>query len=128
MIFWAITLVPDTLEGQARALSTWEILQFPTEVSTKISAHWIGVQGRSKLVKKTKTPPICEPVPGEPLTQIKTFFYRAKKTCCIRRGFEQLSSYSGWRVITKKPSTNLLARAVVKGFYIKVPTCFCSCV
>jgi len=74
MIFWAITLVPDALEGQARALSTWEILQFPTEVSTKISAHWIGVQGRSKLVKKTKTPPICEPVPGEPLTQIKTFF------------------------------------------------------
>jgi len=36
--------------------------------------HWIGVQGPSKLVKKTKTPPLCEPLPGEPLTQIKIFF------------------------------------------------------
>ena len=40
---------------------------------------------------------------------------RTKKTCRIRRGFEQLSSYSGWRVITKKPKANLLARAVIKG-------------
>jgi len=42
----------------------------------------------------------------------KTFFLnRIKKTCRIRRAFEQLSSYSGWRVITKKPRANLLARA-----------------
>jgi len=40
----------------------------------KILDHWIGVQGPSKLVKKTKTPPLCEPLPGEPLTQIKIFF------------------------------------------------------
>ena len=79
------------------------------KVSTKILAHWIGVQGPSKLVKKTKTPPLCEPVPGEPLTQIENFFFnRTKKSCCIRRGFEQLSSYSGWRVITKKARANLL--------------------
>jgi len=39
----------------------------------------------------------------------------------IRRGFEQLSSYSGWRVITKKPRANLLARADVKGLKIKYP-------
>jgi len=44
------------------------------------------------------------------------FFNRTKKTCRIRRGFEQLSSYSGWRVITQKPRANLLARAVVQGF------------
>jgi len=86
MIFWAITLVPDTLEGQARALSTWEILQFPTEVSTKISAHWIGVQGRSKLVKKTKTPPICEPVPGEPLTKSKHFFIEPRRLAASVEG------------------------------------------
>jgi len=56
-------------------------------------------------------------LPGEPLTQIKKFFFNGtKKSCCIRRGFEQLSSYSGWRVVTKKPRANLLARAVVKGF------------
>ena len=36
--------------------------------------HWIGVQGLSKLVKKTKTPPLSETLPGEPLTQIKKFF------------------------------------------------------
>jgi len=32
-----------------------------------------GVQGPSKLVKKAKTPPLSEPFPGEPLTQITTF-------------------------------------------------------
>jgi len=26
------------------------------------------------LVKKLKTPPLCEPLPGEPLTQIKKCF------------------------------------------------------
>jgi len=34
----------------------------------------------------------------------------------IHRGFEHLSSYSGWRVITKKPRANLLVFAVIKGF------------
>ena len=62
--------------------------------------------GPVKLVKKHKTPPLCEPLPGEPLTQIKKI-----------RGSEQLSSYNGWRVITKNPRANLLARAVVKGWF-----------
>jgi len=30
--------------------------------------------GPFKLVKKPKTPPLCKPVPGEPLTQIKKVF------------------------------------------------------
>jgi len=60
--------------------------------------------------KKTKTPPLCEPLPGEPLTQIKKIFFdRTKKTCRIRRGFEQLSGYSGWQVIIKKVRAHLLA-------------------
>jgi len=63
------------LEDQAGALSTREIIYFPKKVWDKISAHWIGVQGTSNLVKKTKTPPICEPLPGEPLTQIKKIFF-----------------------------------------------------
>jgi len=46
----------------------------------------------------------------------KFFFHRTKKTCCIRRAFEKLSSYSSWRVITNKARANLLARAVVKWF------------
>jgi len=71
-------------------------------VWSKFLAHWIGVQGPSNLVKKPKTPPLWEPLPGEPLTQIKKkIFNRTKKTCRIRKGLEQLSSYSGWRVITK---------------------------
>jgi len=72
--------------------------------------------GPVKVGKESKTPPLCEPLPGEPLTQIKkNFFNRTKKTCRIRRGFEQHFSYSGWRVITKKSCANLLVRAVVKG-------------
>jgi len=31
--------------------------------------------GSVKLAKKTKTPPFCEPLPGEPLTQIKNCFF-----------------------------------------------------
>ena len=73
---------------------------------------------RQSWSKNPKTP-ICEPLPGEPLTQIKKFFFnRTKKTCRIRRGFEQLSSYSGWWVITKKTRANLLARAVIKKLFI----------
>jgi len=29
-----------------------------------------------KLVKKNETPQICEPLPGEPVTQIKIFFFK----------------------------------------------------
>ena len=76
------------------------------------------------MVKKNETPQFCEPLPGEPLTQIKIFFKnRTKKSCRIRRWFEQLSSYSGWRVITKKTSANKLAHAVVRlCFYYKYLT------
>jgi len=66
--FSAIILVPDMLEGQTRALLTREIVLFPTTVCVKILVHGIGVQGPSKLVKKPKTPQICEPTP------IKKFF------------------------------------------------------
>jgi len=36
-------------------------------------AHWIGVQGQSKLVKNSKTPPLCHVPSGESQTQIKHF-------------------------------------------------------
>jgi len=75
-VFWAITFVPDMLEGQSRALSTREIMEFPKRVWAKILAHWIGVQGQSKLVKNSKTVLIWELLQGEPLTQIKNFFNR----------------------------------------------------
>jgi len=44
------------------------------KVWAKYFVYWIGVQGPSKLVKKTKTSSLSEPVPGEPLTQIKKIF------------------------------------------------------
>ena len=70
--------------------------------------------GPVKVGKKNKnTPTLRAPPRRTPHPNQKIFFIRTKKTCCIRRGFEQLSSYSGWRVITKKVTAHLLARAVV---------------
>jgi len=80
-------------------------------VWSKLLAHWIGVQGLSNLVKKQKHPHFPSRSQANPSPKPKIFFNRTKKTCCIRRGFEQLSGYSGWRVITKKARANLLARA-----------------
>jgi len=69
----------------------------------------------SKLVKKTKHPHFASLSQANPSPKSKKIFCnRTKKSCRIRRGFEQLTSYSGWRVITKKTRANLLARAVVK--------------
>jgi len=34
--------------------------------------------GAVKIGQKTKTPSLCEPFPGEPLTQIKKFFFNNK--------------------------------------------------
>jgi len=72
--------------------------------------------GSVKFGQKTEnTPTLRARARRTPHPNQKIFLNRTKKTCCIRRGFEQLSSYSGWRVITKKARANLLARAVVKG-------------
>jgi len=69
-----------------------------------------------KFGLKNKNTPTLRAAPRRtPHLNQKIFLNRTKKTCCIRRGFVQLSSYSDWRVITKKARTNLLARAVVKG-------------
>ena len=46
----------------------------------------------------------------------KTFFFDFdNKTCWIRRGFEQLSSSSGWRVIGLQSSARKVAHAGLKG-------------
>jgi len=36
-------------------------------------------------------------------------------TCRIRRGFEQLSSYSGWRVIAKNVPAAIITFSGIKG-------------
>ena len=75
--------------------------------------------GPFKVGQKNKNTPNLRASPRRtPHPNQKNFFNRTKKTCRIRRGFEQLSSHSGWRVITKQPRANLLARAVVKGIHI----------
>jgi len=43
------------------------------------------------------------------------FFDFDYKTCCIRRGFEQLSSSSGWRVMAKRVPAPILAISGRKG-------------
>jgi len=71
--------------------------------------------------QKTQNTPTLRASPRRtPHPNQKIFFNRTKKSCRIRRGFEQLSSYSGWRVITKKPRANLLVFAVVKGLNHRV--------
>jgi len=75
----------------------------------------IGLASRARQTSSKKTH-FASLSQANPLPKSKNcFLNRTKKTCRVRRGFEQLSSYSGWRVITKKPRANLLARAVVKG-------------
>jgi len=73
--------------------------------------------GPVKIGQKTQnTPHFASLSQVNPSPKSKNVFLnRTKKTFRIRRGLEQLSSYSGWQVIIKKPRANLLARAVVEG-------------
>jgi len=49
--------------------------------------------------KNAKTPPLVTPPQENPKPKTENFFLtRNYWTCWIRRGFEHLSSYSGWRV------------------------------
>jgi len=86
---------------------------------TSVSQNFSPLDWRPRPVKigqKNKnTPTLRASTRWTSHSNQKHFFNRTKKTFRIRRGFEQLSSYSGWRVITKKTRANLLARAAVKG-------------
>ena len=78
--------------------------------------HWIGAQGQVKSAKKTQNISNYDVTHRESQTQIKkAFFNRNWKTFRIRRGFEQLSSSSGWRVMAKNVSAVIVAGAGVKG-------------
>jgi len=74
-IFWAIILVPDMLESQARALSTREIIYFPKQVWSKILAHSIGVHGLSNWSKKQKKTHFPRPSQANPSPKSKNFFF-----------------------------------------------------
>jgi len=81
-------------------------------------AHWIGAQGRVKLAKNTqKHPHLWRPPQRTPNTKRNTFFFKvSKKTCRIRRWFEQLSSSIGWEVMTEQSQSHYCGFAVHKGF------------
>jgi len=64
--------------------------------------------------KNAKTLVMFPPENAKPKTK-KFFFDVNRKTCWIHRGFEQLSSSSGWLFMAKKWRANMLACAVVKG-------------
>jgi len=57
---------------------------------SQILAHWIGNQGQSKLVKFSKTPPLCDVPRREPLTKMKYFFLI--ETRRLSESVEDLSS------------------------------------
>jgi len=82
-------------------------------------ARWISAQGQLKWVENSKTCLLCDVTKRKPLTQINQFFFnRNKKSCWIRRWFEQLCSYSSWRVIAFKAfkiRAKILADAGLKG-------------
>jgi len=79
-------------------------------------AHWVGAQGRVKLLKKTQSTPTCDVPHTEPQTQNKKkncFQTQLEDLYWIRRGFEQLSSSNVWRVMELK---SLFKKALSVGF------------
>ena len=78
---------------------------------------WDWRPGRVKVGQKTENTRTLRASPRRiPHPNQKMFFFgRTKKTFRIRRGFEHLCSWSGWRVTTKKLWATIVARAVGKG-------------
>jgi len=63
-------------------------------------AHWISTQSQLKWVKDSETCILCDVNKRNPPPKSNNvFFNRNNKTCWIRGWFEQLCSYSSWRVI-----------------------------
>ena len=86
---------------------------------TSLSQNFVPLDWRPGSVKVGQNPqntPTLRASPRRtPHPNQNFFFNRTMRTCRIRRGFEQISSYSGWQVITKKPRAKLLVCVVVKG-------------
>jgi len=80
--------------------------------------QWVEAQGRPKVVNISKTCPLCDVTSRKSPPKPKIcFFDFGYKTCCIRRGFEQLSSSIAWRVIGLQSSARKVAHAGLKGFF-----------
>ena len=70
--------------------------------------QWVRAQGQVKVVAKIWKHALIVTSPPEN-AKLKTknvFFDLNKKTCWIRKGFEQLSSSGGWQFLAKKGPAN----------------------
>ena len=76
----------------------------------------LASRARQSWSKKRKRPHFASLSQANPSPESNIFLKnRTKKSSRICRGFEQLSSYCGWRVITKKPRATIVALVGVKG-------------
>jgi len=94
--------VADCLVSKTFELQKWLIglATRARQIGSKIQEHVLFVTSPRKTPRSK---------------QIIFFFNRTWKTCRICKGFGQLSSYRGWRVINKNVPPDILAGAVVKG-------------
>ena len=77
----------------------------------------LASMARQSWSKNRKRPHFASLPQANPSPESKNFFLnRTMKSSRICKAFEQLSSYCGWRVITKKPRANIFALVGVKGF------------
>jgi len=82
--------------------------------------EWVGAQGRPNVTKISKTCPDCGVTSRKPPPKTKNSFFDFNyKTCCIRRGFEQLSGSIALRVIRLQNSAKKVARPGLKGFKLQ---------
>ena len=95
--FWPIILATDMLASQSRALF-WPSFQQNFEPIEWVNG--LGPRAGQKWPKFLHAHIVTSP-PETPHRKTFSFDFDYK-TCWIRRGFEQVSSSSGWRFVAKK--------------------------
>jgi len=98
------------------SINAGDHLVFKNSLNQNVDS-WDWRPGPVKVGKKNEKAPTLRASPRRtphPNQKI-VFFNRTKKSSRICRGFEQLSSDCGWRVLTKKTRSNILACVGVKG-------------
>jgi len=115
--FLSILSATDMLESHSRALKTQILAKFPKKSWAILMAQWVGPgKGSQKHphLRRKNTPNYAENPHGKRKNFLFDFDY---KTCCIRRGFEQLSSSIAWRVIGLQSFARNVVFAGLQGFW-----------
>ena len=116
MLFWPITLVADMLKACQGLYRRGRSSSFQKKFEPKFWPIGLAFRARQSWSNIQKQPQVASPSQANPSPKLKIFFLnRTKRSSRICRGFERLSSYCGWRVITKKTRANILALVGVKG-------------